>query len=278
MKKEAAYQTRTYPASRIGTIDIGVASKRKHHISALIELDVTEARRLIREKKRQGRKISFNTWFIKCVSAAVEAYPELQGIRKGNRKIIIYDDIDISIMIEREVEGVKVPLPYVIRGANHKSLVEIQDEIRAAQAQSINDEGDYVLGGGQNAFLSKLYYVLPGCIRRAAWRVIMGSPSITKQSMGTVMITSVGMAGRINGWVIPMSVHPLAFAVGSVIKKPGVVNNEIVVREYLYVTASVDHDVIDGVPAVKALGKLAELVEKGWGLDAEYMCVQTDQA
>jgi len=106
----------------------------------------------------------------------------------------------------------------------------------------------------------------------------MGSPSITKQSMGTVMITSVGMAGRINGWVIPMSVHPLAFAVGSVIKKPGVVNNEIVVREYLYVTASVDHDVIDGVPAVKALGKLAELVEKGWGLDAEYMCVQTDQA
>jgi pyruvate/2-oxoglutarate dehydrogenase complex dihydrolipoamide acyltransferase (E2) component len=74
------------------------------------------------------------------------------------------------------------------------------------------------------------------------------------------------MIGKINGWVIPVSVHPLSFAVGSIIKKPGVVDDRIEIREYLYITVSVDHDVVDGAPAVRALSKLTKLVEKGFGL------------
>lgn len=94
----------------------------------------------------------------------------------------------------------------------------------------------------------------------------MKSPLITKENMGTVMITSVGMVGQINGWVIPVSIHPLCFAVGSITKKPGVVDDRIEVREYLYVTVLVDHDIIDGAPAVRALAKLTSLVESGYGL------------
>lgn len=75
------------------------------------------------------------------------------------------------------------------------------------------------------------------------------------------------MAGRINGWVIPSSIHPLAFAAGSVIKKPGVVDGNIEVREYLYMTVAVDHDIIDGAPAVRALSKLTDLIEQGYGLE-----------
>lgn len=72
--------------------------------------------------------------------------------------------------------------------------------------------------------------------------------------------------GRINGWVIPISVHPLCFAIGSIIKKPGVINDRIEIREYLYIIVLVDHDVIDGAPAVRALSKLTKLVESGFGL------------
>jgi len=38
------------------------------------------------------------------------------------------------------------------------------------------------------------------------------------------------------------------------------------IREYLHVTVLVDHDVIDGAPAVRALSKLVRMVESGYGL------------
>ncbi|MFZ5644914.1 MAG: 2-oxo acid dehydrogenase subunit E2 [Bacillota bacterium] len=266
MKHIGEYSIEAFPTSRLATIDIGAASQMKHHIKALIELDVTEARKMISEKKKQKHNISFNAWLIKCISKTVEEFKDIHGIRKGKSKIVIFDDIDISIMIEREIQGAKVPLPYVIRKTNQKSISDIYDEIRAGQKQSINDEGNYVLGEKKNEYLMKIYYSMPGFIRRITWRKIIQNPFFTKQNMGTVIITSVGMMGKINGWVIPVSVHPLAFAVGSIIKKPGVIDDRIEIREYLYVTVSIDHDVIDGAPAVRALSKLTELVENGFGL------------
>ncbi len=85
------------------------------------------------------------------------------------------------------------------------------------------------------------------------------------KNMGTVMITLVGMLGRINGWVGP-SVFVRCFAVVSIVKKPGVIEKNIEIREYLYMTVLVDHDVIDGAPAVRARSKLTKLVEGGFGL------------
>lgn len=260
------YSAEEFPSSRLGTIDIGIAGKQKHHIMALIELDVTEPRRLIREKKRRSENISFNSWLIKCISHVAEEFKEIHGVRQGTRKIVLFEDIDISIVIEREVEGKKVPLPYVIRKTNEKSISEIYDEIKNGKNQKIEGEEDYVLGERKEKHLAKIYYAMPGFIRKLIWRQIVSSPFITKKNMGTVIITSIGMMGRINGWIIPVSVHPLCFAIGSIVKKPGVVKDKIEIREYLYVTALVDHDVIDGAPAARALSKLTKLVENGYGL------------
>ena len=267
MKHIGQYRMEDFPTSRLATIDIGITSHMKHHIKALIELDVTEARKMINEKKKQNQNISFNSWLIKCISKAVEEFQDIHGIRKGKRKIVIFEDIDISIMVEREIQGEKVPLPYVIRKTNEKSISEICTEIKTGQRQSIDDEGNYVLGEKKNEHMMKAYYSMPGFIRRIIWRYIIRSPFLTKQNMGTVVITSVGMMGKINGWVIPTSIHPLSFAIGSIIKKPGVKDDKIEIREFLYVTASVDHDVIDGAPAVRALAKLTKLVEKGYGIE-----------
>jgi pyruvate/2-oxoglutarate dehydrogenase complex dihydrolipoamide acyltransferase (E2) component len=261
------YRIEGFPSSRIATIDIGDASNMKHHIKALIEVDVTNARRYIREQKGHGIEISFNAWLIKCVSTAVQGTGELHAIRKGKRKMVIFKDVDISIMVEREVHGKKVPLPYVIRRTNEKSISEISKEIRSAQAQAITDEGDNVLGKKKSAKMMRFYYHLPGAIRRRIWKWIITDPFITKNNMGTVMISSVGMVGKVNGWVLPFSVHPLSIAVGSIIEKPGVVEGRIEVREYLHITVSVDHDVIDGAPAVRALSNMTKMMEEGDGLN-----------
>lgn len=267
MKIDGDYRIEEFPISRLSTIDIGVVGLKKHHMRALIELDVTEARALIRAKKKLSEKISFNSWLIKCICKTVEEFGEIHGIRKGKRKVVIFNDVDISIAVERDVDGKKVPLPYVIRKANEKSISEICAEIRNAQNRTIEDEKDYVLEKGNiSKGYMKLYYWLPGFVRKILWKGIVGSPWLTKRNMGTVMITSIGMIGKINGWVIPVSVHPLCFAIGSVIKKPGIVNNQVVAREYLNITVLVDHDIIDGAPAVRALTKLTKLVESGYGL------------
>ena len=247
-------------------MDIGVAAFAKHHIRVILELDVTEARNRIACLKEQGESISFNAWLIKCISQAISEYKPIHGLRKGKRKVILFEDIDISVMIEREINGVKVPLPYLVRGTNKKSIAEISAEIGSGRKQDIENEKDFVLGGGKSRVLMKTYYALPGFIRSFAWKQMIKRPFFFKKNMGTVMVTSLGMIGEMHGWIIPVSVHPLCFAVGSVVKKPWVVVDEIKIREILYLTALVDHDVIDGAPAVRAFTRLKKLVETGYDL------------
>jgi pyruvate/2-oxoglutarate dehydrogenase complex dihydrolipoamide acyltransferase (E2) component len=70
----------------------------------------------------------------------------------------------------------------------------------------------------------------------------------------------------IRGWVIPIGAHTVCFALGSVVKKPGVVEDRVEVREYLNLTMLIDHDLVDGIPAVGLLSRLTELVEGGFGM------------
>ncbi len=234
MKNIGDYESITFPLSRISTFDVVAVGLEKHHVKALIEIDVTEARKKISDLKKQ--------------------------------KVIIFRDIDISILIEREIQGQKVPLPYVIRKTNEKSIEQIYEEIKNGKQLPIEDLGDNVLGEPKNTGLMKLYYMMPGFIRRQLLKYVVSNPFLTKQMMGTVVVTAVGMAGKINGWVIPVGIHPLSLAVGSIVKKPGVVENRIEIREHLYMTALIDHDIIDGAPAVRALSKLTQMIENGFGL------------
>jgi pyruvate/2-oxoglutarate dehydrogenase complex dihydrolipoamide acyltransferase (E2) component len=73
------------------------------------------------------------------------------------------------------------------------------------------------------------------------------------------------MIGKINGWFIHRSIHPVSFGVGSIIRKPVVVGNEIKIREILNMTILIDHDVIDGAPMVRLLNELTRYIETGEG-------------
>jgi pyruvate/2-oxoglutarate dehydrogenase complex dihydrolipoamide acyltransferase (E2) component len=104
---------------------------------------------------------------------------------------------------------------------------------------------------------------MPGFIRRAVWKFLLRNPKIAYKKMGNAVITSVGMIGKINGWFIHRSVHPISFGVGSVLKKAVVIEKEIKIREILNMTILVDHDVIDGAPMVRFLNNLTKSLESG---------------
>lgn len=270
MRKKAPYEVKEFPSSRQSTFDVGYLGLRKHHIKALIELDVTRARELIREYRNQRKTaLSFTAWLLKCIGQAVTEYKSAHAIRKGRNKLVIFDDVDISIVIEKEIQGEKVPLPLVIRKVNQKTLREIHFEIKAAKDQKINDERDYVLGGSRYQWGMKLFLAFPQWIRLTIWRFILRNPFLMKEMSGTVVVTSVGMMGNIRGWVIPVSLHPLCFALGSIVKKPGVVKGGIAIREYLQMTILIDHDVMDGAPAARFASRLTDLIESGYGLSGE---------
>ncbi|MBN2266465.1 MAG: 2-oxo acid dehydrogenase subunit E2 [Candidatus Aminicenantes bacterium] len=254
-----------FPRSRIATVDIGAIGKRKHYVSAVLELDVTVAReRMASARKEPGPRVSFTAWILKVVGGTVSRHKEVAAFRCGRRKLMIFDDVDISIVVEKDVAGRKVPLPLVVRKVQEKSLAEITAEIDGAKAEMPVD-GKAVLGQGSGV-LERLYYRLPGAIRRAAWRLMLRRPRYVFGKMGNVVVTSVGMMGRVNGWFLQTSIHPVSFGVGSISRKPAVVGDGIESRDILPMTVLIDHDAVDGAPMARFIAALTKDIEAGLGL------------
>lgn len=247
--------------SRIATFDIFDVGLRKHHINAMLEFDVTESRAKLRDLRKKGTNISFNAWLIKVIGSVLKEHPEAAAYFYNKKKIIIFNDINVSIIVEKKIGNSNVPIPLVIEKASEKSAEEITREIENAKNQEL-ESNDIVLKKRSTVY-QRLYYHLPGSLRRLFWRLLLKNPKAAFKTMGNVAVTSVGMMGRINGWFIHKSVHPLSFGVGSVIKKPVVTDNEIKIREILNMTILVDHDVIDGAPMVRFLNDLTNYLETG---------------
>jgi pyruvate/2-oxoglutarate dehydrogenase complex dihydrolipoamide acyltransferase (E2) component len=255
------YSYKAFPHSRIATFDHFSAGLLKHHISALLEFDVTESRKKLRDLRRSGINVSFNAWIIKVISSVLQKNPEASAFLYNKKKLIIFDDINISILVEKKIGGSRVPIPMVVEKTNEKSALRITSEIENAKKQELN-EGDIVIEK-KATFSEKLYYHLPGFIRRYFWKIMLRNPKTAFKKMGNVVVTSVGMIGKINGWFIHRSVHPISFGIGSILEKPVVIANEIKIREILNMTILVDHDVIDGAPMVRFLNDLTNYIESG---------------
>lgn len=259
------YKIHKFPKTRIATIDVCEIGKKKHHVAGMIELDVTDSRKKIREHNRQNvSRISFNAWLISVISTTIKKYDTASAFLKGKNKLVIFDDINVSIVVEKDLDGQKVPVPLIIEKANESSIESITKQIAEAREEKLSDK-DIVLQR-KTSQLEKLYYLLPGFIRRSAWRYMLRHPKLVFRKMGNVAFTSIGMMGKVNGWFIPISVHPICFGIGSIIKKPSVIANNIEIREMLNMTILLDHDVIDGAPVARFISDLAKNIESGMNI------------
>jgi pyruvate/2-oxoglutarate dehydrogenase complex dihydrolipoamide acyltransferase (E2) component len=257
-----------YPSSRQLTFDVGKIGLAKHHVRALLEVDVTEARRIIKQNRQAGHKVSFTAWLIKSIADCVALHPAVAGVNDArHNQVLVFEDVDTSIVVEKTVDGARVPLPYVIRKADKKSLCAIQEEIEAAKSQAVQGEGDYVLGEEYSRTGIKLFVRLPQWLRLILMRrLVLDHPQRVKDMMGTVMITTAGMIGHTRGWIMPFGMHSLCFAFGSLNEQAAVYRGEIQKREILHLTVLIDHDVIDGVPAARFVDDLVKKLQAGYGL------------
>jgi len=229
-------------------------------IHGLIEVDVTRADDLIREHREStGESLSFTAFIVGCLAGAVEENRAVQAFRKGNRHLVLFDDVDVYVMIERDVAGGKVPIPYIVRAAHRKTLRELHDEIRSAQAQDA-DRALRWLQHLPDLLFRPFMWLFPLIGRRR--------PQVWKKYVGTVGISAVGMFAEGAGWGIPPALPTLMITLGGIGAKPAVVDGHIVMRDHLSVTISADHNILDGAPAARFTERLKELIETGHGLPA----------
>jgi pyruvate/2-oxoglutarate dehydrogenase complex dihydrolipoamide acyltransferase (E2) component len=265
-----SFEVSDFPRSRNPTIDTLVWGRQRHHIPILLEIDVTSARAAIRaQKAKTGEGISFTGWIVKCLAQAVSEHKYVHALRKGKRQLVAFDDVDLTIIIERVADaGEKLPMPYIIRKANEKTVADIHTEIRTAQRSPIAS-GEVQVGSPRADWMTKIFTILPRVVRDwIFWKPVFRDPFLFKCRMGTVSVTALGIAGQSGmSWGIPIGVHPLIVAVGAIAKRPGVIHEQIVIREYVGLTVLFDHDVTDGAPVARFIRRLQELMADRYGLE-----------
>ncbi len=255
------YTIVSFPKVRQIYIDSLYLGQRKHTVYGLIDADVTHARQFIREHKaRTGEALSFTAFLIACVGKAVERNKYMHAYRNWRGQLVLFDDVDVTSMFEIEAGGERIPLARVIRATNKRTYRQIHDEIR-----SIQEEREREKSLPYARFLW-LYPLVPAFIRRLAYRVFLKNPHWVKQSIGTVQLTAVGMFGEGGGWAITRPFYTLAIAVGGISERPALVDGRLEAREFLSITLSFDHDIVDGAPAARFTQRLKELIENGYGL------------
>ena len=255
------YTTQKFPKTRIATLDVCAIGLRKHHVAAMVELDVQESREKIKRYKRENSKISFTAWFIKVVSHTIKNNETAAAFLKGKRSVLVFNDINVSLLIEKEINGHKVPVPLIIEKANERSIESITKQIDEAKGAVFTDN-DIVLQH-KTERIERFYYHLPGFIRRLIWRCFLLHPRLVFPKMGNVAVTSIGTVGNTSGWFIPISVHPVCFGTGTITKKPVVADNKIEIREMLNMTVLLDHDVMDGAPMARFIRELSNNIRNG---------------
>ena len=228
----------------------------------MFEVDVTRPRAVLRAYKvRTGESLSFTAFLIRCLAKAVDEQKEVQALRKGGRRLVLFDEVDMYTVIEHTLAGEKYIIPYIIRRANRKSTKELHHEIRVAQEADVTN----VVKQSPIRFLPAIL------LRPFFWAFVWigrRDPRLWKNMAGTVSISAVGMFGNGAGWGIPASTPTtLTLTVGGIAPKLVAIDGHIASREYLSLTISVDHNIVDGAPAARFTERLKELIESSYGLD-----------
>jgi hypothetical protein len=142
MKSEPdRFTAQPYPRSRLLMVDGGQMGLKKHMIHGLVEFDITRAREKIRQYRVQtGEPLSFSTFFLACLGKAIDQDRQMHAYRNWRNQLILFDEVDVNMLFEVDVDGKKTIRPHILRGVNHKGMRELQEEIRGFQTDHASSQ------------------------------------------------------------------------------------------------------------------------------------------
>ena len=192
------------------------------HFYLTIEMNMDKA---IAMRKRVNEvaptKISFNDFIIKGAAAALKQHPMINASWQES-SIRINKQINIGVAVAVD-EGLLVP---VVKYADMKTLSQINAEVKAyaAKAKARKLQPDEMQGN-------------------------------------TFTISNLGMFGIEEFTAIINPPDACILAVGGIVKKPIVKDDNIVIGNTMKVTLSCDHRVVDGATGAKFLQTFKDIIE-----------------
>ncbi|HLF85793.1 MAG TPA: dihydrolipoamide acetyltransferase family protein [Nitrospiria bacterium] len=206
-----------------------VASKRTSpHVTTVFEADMSNPV-LFRERvkdlflKKEGVGLTYLPIIIKAVTQAILEFPILNSSLVGD-DIIIKGDINIGIAVAIE-DGLIVP---VIKGTDKKDLATI--------ARETHDLAERARG------------------KKLIPEDVQG---------GTFTITNHGVFGSLFSTPIISQPQIAILGVGTIEKRPVVINDAIAIRSMVYLSLSFDHRAIDGAIADQFMKRIKIYLETG---------------
>jgi pyruvate/2-oxoglutarate dehydrogenase complex dihydrolipoamide acyltransferase (E2) component len=230
-----------------------------------LDIDATNLLAFIEEAREvSGEKVTVTHVAGKAVAHALGQHPDL-NVRMYRGHFVQRPTVDIFFIVSAdagsELSGVKVV------EADRKSVVEIAAEL-GGRARTIRSGDDPEFGKTKSMLARPPIRALGYMLRLAAWitsdrDMDLPKRGLPRQPFGSAMITSVGMFGIQRGYA-PLSPYyriPFLVLVGEVTPKPVVLDDEIVARPILTITATMDHRYVDGFHASRLARSVREYLE-----------------
>lgn len=201
------------------------------HVMTMDEVDLTELVK-VREAKKEawkaatGVNITYMPFIAKAVVAALKEFPKLNASIEGDQ-IVYRKYYHLGMAVARD-EGLIVP---VVRFADQKSIVQIARELADLGDRARRDKLDL--------------------------KEIQGS---------TFTLTNAGMFGALASTPVINQPESAILGIHKIQKRPVVRDDQIVIRDMMYLTVSFDHRLIDGHTAVQFLRKVCERLEDPYEL------------
>lgn len=252
------YRKSKFPKSRNLISDVMWLSKKKSLIHGLCEIDITGTRTFLKNYNTgNSQRVSLLSYMLYCYAKALTKFESFNSLKKGKR-VFTYNDVDVSVIIERELDGEKYPMNYIIRKCDKKSLEEINGELITAKNTPM---GKVMYDKNIRMFAS-----LPAFIRRSIMSYISGNPKLARQYFGTTGVTSVHTVSKGQFWGMPVSPASMTMTIGSIYKKYAPGKNGFKEKDMLCVTMSAEHELNDGVNGIRMFNYMKDLIEAGYGL------------
>lgn len=228
-----------------------------------LDIDVTDAKRFMREKREAGDKITMVHLAV-AVLARVVAFdvPELNCfIRRGG--VVGRERLDVMVPVAMDGEGVT---SVIIKDAHTRTVTSIAEEINARARRA---RGGEEMKAAQNKYLLNS---VPWPLRRPVFRLLkwitvdMGfeikALGLSANSFGSFVVSDIGSHGLTTGMtaLMPAAKIPAVIVLGKIEDKPVVRNGEIVIRTILPLTGTFDHRIVDGAQ----IGKLARGIKRNF--------------
>lgn len=191
------------------------------HAALMTDVDVTDLLQVISGLKKQGKKITITPFVIKAMAKAIVDYPLLNASVEDDHMVIKHA-VNVGVAVGIE-HGVIVP---VVRHAERKTLSEIAEDV-ALLAGKARD------GQLQNEDVKE----------------------------GTITLTNFGMTGVRTGLPIIRYPECAILGIGAIIRKPVVIDEQIVIRSMIEMTVSFDHRLLDGIYGCGFVSKVQNLLE-----------------